>query len=95
MEQSIFSDNLLLNAWYKVKNKNTAGGIDGVSIEEFEKNLDENLLQLKQSLLSQTYVPEPYERIYIKKENFTFYFPIVTCILASIILTIVFSFIRR
>ncbi|HNR04123.1 MAG TPA: DUF2905 domain-containing protein [Bacillota bacterium] len=33
--------------------------------------------------------------IYIKKGNFTFYFPIVTCILASIIMTIVFGFIRR
>ena len=33
--------------------------------------------------------------IYMKKGNFTFYFPIVTCILASIIMTIIFSFIRR
>jgi len=33
--------------------------------------------------------------IYMKKGNFTFYFPIVTCILASIIMTIVFSFFRR
>jgi hypothetical protein len=33
--------------------------------------------------------------IYIKKGNFTFYFPIVTCILASIILTVIFSIFRR
>jgi hypothetical protein len=29
--------------------------------------------------------------IFIKKENFTFYFPIVTCIIISIILTILFN----
>lgn len=33
--------------------------------------------------------------IYMKKGNFTFYFPIVTCILASIIMTIIFSFFRK
>lgn len=33
--------------------------------------------------------------IYIRKGNFTFYFPIVTSIVASIILTIVFAFFRR
>lgn len=33
--------------------------------------------------------------IYMKKGNFTFYFPIVTCILASIIMTIIFNFFRR
>jgi len=29
--------------------------------------------------------------VLIKKENFTFYFPITTCILASLILTFLFS----
>jgi len=33
--------------------------------------------------------------IYIKKENFTFYFPIATCILLSIILSIIFNFFGR
>ena len=33
--------------------------------------------------------------IYIKKENFTFYFPIVTCILLSIIITLIFNFFSR
>lgn len=32
--------------------------------------------------------------IIIKRENFTFYFPIVTCILASVILTVVMWVIR-
>jgi hypothetical protein len=33
--------------------------------------------------------------IYIKKGNFHFYFPIVSCILLSIILTILFSILFR
>jgi uncharacterized protein HemY len=33
--------------------------------------------------------------IYIKKENFTFYFPITTCILVSIILSVIFYLIFR
>lgn len=33
--------------------------------------------------------------IIIKKENFTFYFPIVTSILISIILSLIFYFMRR
>jgi len=33
--------------------------------------------------------------IYIKRENFTFYFPITTCILISIILSIIFYLISR
>jgi uncharacterized protein HemY len=33
--------------------------------------------------------------IYIKKENFTFYFPITTCILVSIILSVIFYLISH
>ena len=33
--------------------------------------------------------------ILIKKGNFTFYFPIVTCILLSIILSLLFSIFRK
>jgi len=33
--------------------------------------------------------------IIIRKEKFTFYFPVVTCIILSILLTIIFSFFRR
>lgn len=33
--------------------------------------------------------------IYIKKENFSFYFPVATCIIISIILSIILNFIGR
>jgi len=32
--------------------------------------------------------------IYIKKENFTFYFPITTCIILSILFSLILSFFR-
>ena len=33
--------------------------------------------------------------IYVRRGNFTFYFPVATCILISIIATILFSLMRR
>ena len=33
--------------------------------------------------------------IYIKRERFNFYFPIVTCIIISLILTLLFSLFRK
>ncbi|HHY98055.1 MAG TPA: DUF2905 domain-containing protein [Firmicutes bacterium] len=33
--------------------------------------------------------------IYIKKGNFSFYFPVVTCIIVSVLLTLIFSLFSR
>ena len=33
--------------------------------------------------------------IYIKKDNFTFYFPVITSIIISIVLTLVFYLLRK
>ena len=33
--------------------------------------------------------------IYIRRENFTFYFPLTTCIILSIVLTLLFALLRR
>ena len=33
--------------------------------------------------------------IYVKRENFTFYFPLTTCIIISIVLTLIFWLFRR
>ncbi len=33
--------------------------------------------------------------IVVRRGNFTFYFPLVTCLLASLLLTLVFSLFRR
>jgi hypothetical protein len=33
--------------------------------------------------------------IYIKRDNYSFYFPIVTCLIISLILSLIFYFLRR
>lgn len=33
--------------------------------------------------------------IYIKGDNFAFYFPLITCVIISIILTLLFAFFRK
>ncbi|MBC7073834.1 DUF2905 domain-containing protein [Candidatus Parcubacteria bacterium] len=33
--------------------------------------------------------------IYIKRENFTFYFPIATCLILSLILSLIFYFLSK
>lgn len=74
MKKSLFNilcqDSTLLKAWKNVKQKGSAGGIDGVSIELFDMNIDLHLKEIKQELISKTWKPEPYLRISIpKKEN--------------------------
>ena len=50
------------------KNKGSAG-IDGVSIQDFETNLDEELSQLQQELTDWTYQPSPVRRVEIPKPD--------------------------
>lgn len=59
----------LLNAWKIVKRKGASGGIDGLSIKEFDENLGANLAILKQELKAKTWKPEPYLRISIPKKD--------------------------
>lgn len=33
--------------------------------------------------------------IHIKRENFTFYFPLATCVLLSLLLSVILHFVRR
>ena len=40
----------LYEAWLKVKKNNGSGGIDGVTIERFEKNLNLNLREIQRLL---------------------------------------------
>jgi group II intron reverse transcriptase/maturase len=50
-----------------VKRNRGKPGIDGVSIADFEANLDEELSQLQQELSSWTYQPSPVRRVEIPK----------------------------
>ena len=48
-----------------VRRNRGAPGIDGVSIQDFEANLDEELSQLQQELTTWTYQPSPVRRVEI------------------------------
>jgi RNA-directed DNA polymerase len=48
---------------------NKAGGIDGVSLEEYEANLDANLEALVGRMKRQAYKPQAVRRTYIAKAN--------------------------
>ncbi|OMF38859.1 group II intron reverse transcriptase/maturase [Paenibacillus sp. FSL H8-0548] len=56
-------------AWLQVKENKGAGGIDGETLESYEKKLDENLSELLQKLKNKAYVPSPVRRRYIPKKN--------------------------
>lgn len=57
----------LWQAWLKVKAKGSSGGIDNITIESFNKNIDKNLSELKVLIEKEQYIPEPLKRIYIPK----------------------------
>ncbi|WNS42116.1 group II intron reverse transcriptase/maturase [Paenibacillus sp. MMS20-IR301] len=65
----VYQMNNLHEAWLSVKKNQGSGGVDGVSIEMYEKNLHINLRELQRLLQQGRYVPNPVRRRYIEKEN--------------------------
>ena len=49
--------------------RDKATGVDGVSVAEYEGNLEENLKDLVQRLKTKQYRPRPVRRVYIPKEG--------------------------
>lgn len=67
---TLCQDRTLFNAWKAVREKGASGGIDGISINLFEEELDKNICELKEELISRKWNPDPYLKISIpKKEN--------------------------
>jgi RNA-directed DNA polymerase len=61
-------DRLVMCAFKAVKKNRGAAGIDKVSIQMFEQNLDENLKALMRELKTGTLVPKPLRRVWIAKD---------------------------
>jgi len=57
----------LYDAWSTVKSKGSAGGVDGVTIEEFNKDRINQIKQLKEDLQKGEWKPQPYLQIAIPK----------------------------
>lgn len=67
---NIMSNKITLQkAWMIVKNKGKAGGIDGMSIQQFDLHTEKNIELLYQELKNGTYIPEPYQSFSIPKHN--------------------------
>ncbi|NBF00611.1 group II intron reverse transcriptase/maturase, partial [Nonomuraea sp. KC401] len=56
-------------AWEKVKANKGAAGVDGVSIEEFAKDLKANLYKIWNRMSSGTYFPPPVQAVEIPKAH--------------------------
>ena len=62
-------DRLMVQAFQAVRRNRGAAGIDKVSIEMFEENLDANLAALKRDLKTRDkFVPKPLRRVWIPKD---------------------------
>lgn len=59
----------LYRAWRKVRANRGVGGIDAVSLKDFEKNLQDNLTELSRNLQDKTYQPLPVKFVRIVKES--------------------------
>ena len=65
----ICSDDHLREAFRDVKRNHGAPGVDGVSVEMFESNLDKELGLLQQEVKNWTYGPKPVRRVEIPKPD--------------------------
>lgn len=73
MKADLFSsvvsyDNLCV-AWKSVQAKDSAGGVDNVTLESFGRNLRSNIEKLQKSLIQGKWSPQPYLNIKIPKKN--------------------------
>lgn len=59
----------LLAAWQLVKSKNAAGGLDGVSVAQYNENIGEHLAAIVSELRQGSWTPQPYLRVEIPKKN--------------------------
>lgn len=59
---------LMMEAWRKVRRNRGAAGVDKVSIQMFETNLEANLARLMRELKDGSFQPLPARRVYIPKD---------------------------
>lgn len=65
----IWRMDILEEAWESVKSNHGAPGLDGVKIEDIDREIEEVLTQLQTELRTKTYEPAPLKRVYIPKPN--------------------------
>ncbi len=65
----IISKKLVMEAYQQVKENKGAAGIDQQSLEDFDKNLKDNLYKIWNRMSSGTYFPPPVKAVSIKKKS--------------------------
>lgn len=63
----VYHERTLSMAWEKVKSNAGACGVDGITVNRFDKDSEERLLVVKEYLKSGTYQPKPVKRVRIPK----------------------------
>jgi RNA-directed DNA polymerase len=63
----VYREENLRRAFKKVKRNGGAGGVDHVTVEGFESDLDRELAKLSEDLQAGTYEPQAARRVYIEK----------------------------
>jgi group II intron reverse transcriptase/maturase/CRISPR-associated endonuclease Cas1 len=66
---SICNKETLYSAWLRVKEKNTTGGIDFRTVNDYAVTVDQNLDELIRQLQAGTYIQQPYREVMIPKNE--------------------------
>lgn len=64
----LMQEKKLKQAWDKVKANKGAGGVDNITIEEYTKHEEENLLDLAKVVQAREYKATAVRRVYIPKK---------------------------
>lgn len=66
----VYRDDVLIEAWKRVKANKGSSGVDGIRIEDIEKmGIEKYLKELKKELIEGEYIPSPVKRVMIPKAD--------------------------
>ena len=66
----VYRDDVLIEAWKRVKANKGSSGVDGIRIEDIEKmGIEKYLKELKKELIEGKYIPSPVKRVMIPKPD--------------------------
>jgi len=78
----VYADKTLAVGWEKVKSNAGACGVDGITIERFEKQAQERLLAVKEQIERGDYHPQLIKRVWIDSLRSPFGLPAAVCLAA-------------